>query len=107
MRAFLEAAQASDLEGMRSQVFPLLTVTSAHLDEAAAFLGDAEVGDLVMWQTQPVHDRFIFRVTTADDEVLSEWEVGEMEEPHLGCYAVSWGDPPPDGPSPTPSSRAE
>ena len=102
---FLVAAQASDLEGMRSQVFPILEVTSADLETVADDLVGAEANNLVLWRNELKPGHYLLRATTVEDVVLGQWEVGEMEEPHLGCYAVSWGEPTSDSPNPTPSSK--
>lgn len=105
LRAFLDAAQRDDLGDMRSQVFPILEVTSADLALVAKDLEGVEVSELVLHWSEPVHGRHIYRATTADDRLVGEWEVGEMEEPHLGCWAVAWGELKSDSPDPTPSSK--
>ena len=102
---FLEAAQASDLEGVRSQVFPLLEVTATDLEAVADDLSSAEANNLVLWRNELTPGHYALRATTVDDLMLGQWEVGKMEEPHLGCYAVAWGEPKSDSPNPTPSRK--
>lgn len=104
LRGLLEAAQNSDVESMRAHVFPSLSVTEVDLIDVGLTLNGETVSDTMLWRSEPLHDHFVVRVHDSQDQLLGEWEVGALEEPHGGCYAVSWGEPPAEGPSPTPST---
>lgn len=84
-----------------------MTVSNEGLETVRASVDGHEVEDLFVSSSQEAAGWHQLRVNTQEGELVSEWEVGELEESEQGCYAVYWGEVDPDVATPAPTPAAE